>query len=147
MRSQDNSSHLIQWLKRIRKKRMPELGAREIGILECLWEHPDASAQQVTDWLSGSGRAVVSLSTVQSTLERLTRKQLVSRNKHGRAYLYRPVLERQQLIGGLLRDLADDLAGGHMAPMISGFLDYVAEEDPALESQLASLLEVQNKKT
>jgi predicted transcriptional regulator len=142
-----DSSHLVQWLKRVRKKRMPELGAREIEILECLWEQQEASAQQVTDWLSSGNRAGVSLSTVQSTLERLTRKQLVTRRKHGRAFVYQSALERQQLIGGLLRDLADDLAGGHMAPMISGFLDYVAEEDPTLEAQLARLIQKRDKPT
>lgn len=142
-----NSSHLIQWLKRTRKKRMPELGAREIEILECLWEQQEASAQQVTDWLSSDNKSGVSLSTVQSTLERLTRKQLVTRNKHSRAFVYQPGLERQQLIGGLLRDLADDLTGGRMAPMISGFLDYVAGEDPTLEAQIARLINKRDKQS
>jgi predicted transcriptional regulator len=141
-----DSFHLIQWLKRVRNKRMPELGVREIEILECLWQQQEASAQQVSDWLSGGDTDGVSLSTVQSTLERLTRKQLVTRNKQGRAFVYQSALQRQQLIGGLLRDLAEDLAGGRMAPMISGFLDYVAEEDPALEAQLARLIEKRDKK-
>jgi len=141
-----DSFHLIQWLKRVRKKRMPELGAREIEVLECLWEQQEASAQQVTDWLSSGDKTGVSLSTVQSTLERLTRKQLVTRRKHSRAFVYQSALEREQLIGGLLRDLADDLAGGRMAPMISGFLDYVAEVDPNLEAQLARLIEEREKK-
>jgi predicted transcriptional regulator len=141
------SFHLIQWLKRARQQRMPELGTREVEILECLWEEQEASAQQVTDRLGKGADAGISLSTVQSTLERLTRKQLVTRSKKGRAYLYRSAMQRQQLIGGLLRDLADDLAGGRMAPMISGFLDYVAEEDPALESQLAELIKKRAKKS
>jgi predicted transcriptional regulator len=140
------SFHLIQWLKRVRKQRMPELGAREIEVLECLWEEQQASAQRVADWLDESNGAGISLSTVQSTLERLNRKELVTRCKQGRAYIYRPALQRQHLIGGLLRDLADDVAGGRMAPMISGFLDYVAEEDPGLESQITSLLEQRDKK-
>lgn len=120
---------LTSWLGAVPSRRVPDLGEREMDVLEVLWTRGELSAQNVREALSGQS---VSLSTVQSTLERLHRKALLEREKVGRAYRYRPLLTRTQLIGGLLRDLAEDVAGGDVAPMLSGFLDYVAAEAPEL---------------
>jgi predicted transcriptional regulator len=128
---------LKSWLGSAPSSRVPDLGERERDVLEVLWAHGEASAQQVLESLSGES---ISLSTVQSTLERLHRKQLISREKTGRAYRYVPLISRSQLIGGMLRDLAEDVAGGDLAPMLSGFLDYVAAEAPELEPGVSRAL-------
>ena len=120
---------IVSWLGAVRARRVPDLGERELDVLEVLWAHGDSSAQEVHEALPGRA---VSLSTVQSTLERLHRKDLLDRQKAGRAYRYQPCLSRAQLIGSLLRDLAADVAGGDIEPMLSGFLDYVAAEAPEL---------------
>lgn len=125
------------WLKRRSKGRMPDLGARELSVLELMWTQHDCSSQDVHAALPGRD---ISLSTVQSTLERLCRKGLVSRSKQGRAYRYRAELSREQLIGGLMRDLADDLAGGRLAPMVSGFIEYVADASGELPPELVCAL-------
>ena len=116
---------------------MPDLGARELEIRECLWAQRAASALDLRSRLAG-GR--IALSTVQSTLERLYRKGLVVREKDGRAYRYAPAYSRSQFIGLLLRDIADDVAGGELAPMMSGFAEYIAGEDPEIDPELARLL-------
>lgn len=117
------------WLGTAPTRRVPDLGERELDVLEVLWARGESSAQEVLEALPGRA---VSLSTVQSTLERLYRKTLLDREKAGRAYRYQPCLTRAQLIGSLLRDLATDVAGGDIEPMLSGFLDYVAAEAPEL---------------
>ena len=126
-----------QWLTRKAQSRMPDLGARELSVLEVLWARDVATAQDVFEALP----AGVTLSTVQSTMERLCRKGLTVRSKQGRAYRYRVTLTREQLIGGLLRDLAADFAGGRLAPMVSGFVQYVAGEATDAESELRRALE------
>ncbi|GAB3284313.1 hypothetical protein GCM10027297_25540 [Parahaliea aestuarii] len=80
------------------------------------------SAQQVLERMTAP---TLALSTIQSTLERLCRKSLVARQKQARAYLYRPLLQRQDLISSLLHDISQDIAGGDVAPMVSGFMDYL----------------------
>ncbi len=102
-------------------------------MLETLWQSPSATAQTVLEQLSDSN---ISLSTVQSTLERLHRKELVDRQKSGRAYIYSARLSRQNIISRLLRDIADSFSNGDTAPMVSGFLDYLADEDAQLSSSL-----------
>ena len=137
-----SKTKLSEWLGESVAKRMPDLGERELDVLEVLWMGGQRSAQDVRNALNGSA---VSLSTVQSTLERLHRKELLVRQKDGRAYRYEARVTRSQLIGGLLRDLADDVAGGDIAPMLSGFLDYVASEAPELGPKVSRALALEEK--
>ena len=137
-----NKTKLCGWLGANSARRMPDLGERELEVLEVLWIGGQRSAQSVRNALPG---VAVSLSTVQSTLERLHRKELLVRNKDGRAYQYEALVTRSQLIGGLLRDLADDVAGGDIAPMLSGFLDYVASEAPELGPRVSQALALEAK--
>lgn len=120
---------LKNWLTAGRRSsRTPVLGERELAVLNALWEARDQerdgalSAQQVLDRMPGDALA---LSTIQSTLERLCRKSLVDRRKLARAYRYRPLLDRQELISSLLHDISREIAGGDIAPMVSGFVDYL----------------------
>lgn len=137
-----NNKKLCEWLGANSSGRMPELGERELDVLEVLWAGGQRSAQDVRDALP---RGAVSLSTVQSTLERLHRKELLGRVKAGRAYQYEARVTRSQLIGGLLRDLAADVAGGDVAPMLSGFLDYVFTEAPELGPKVSRALSLETK--
>jgi predicted transcriptional regulator len=102
----------------------PVLGELEVEVMEVLWASGEATAQQVLGELHQNG---ISLSTVQSTLERLVRKQLLSRCKHGRAYIYRTVIDREQLIGLMIEDVASRFAHGRVTPMISGFCSFMEE--------------------
>jgi predicted transcriptional regulator len=122
------------WFGFAGRHRAPSLGERELAVLEMLWNQGPASAQRVQRAMSGRR---VTLSTVQSTLERLTRKGLLSRRKEGRSYCYTPVVRRSELITRLLRELAADVAGGDPAPMLAGFVDYLADADPELKREFS----------
>jgi predicted transcriptional regulator len=118
-------------------QRLPDLGEREVLVLEALWNCDEATAQAIHGAMPDAG---ISLSTVQTTLERLHRKRLVSRSRQGRAYRYRAVMDRAELIGGLLGNIAQQLAAGELAPMISGFLNYVGTQAPELGDELSRSL-------
>ena len=107
------------------KSGTPALGERELSALEILWSTQPLSAQQVLEKIPAAG---IGLSTMQSTLERLHRKQLVARTKQGRAYIYRPLIRREDIISSLLDDISREIAGGDMAAMISGFMTYMGED-------------------
>jgi len=135
---------LINWLNIKRPgSSTPPLGERELAVLDVLWQSPGLSAQAIHQQLLAS---TIGLNTVQSTIERLHRKQLLSREKHGRQYLYTPLKSKEEIISSLLHDIANELAGGDMAPMISGFLRFLGREDardtaaklPTFATQLAS---------
>lgn len=109
-------------------------------MLEQLWSAGPLSAQQIRDRL---GPASVTLSTIQSTLERLHRKQLVHRAKSGRAFLYSAAIARSTLISRLLGDLAREVGGGKLAPIVSGFVEFAAGADPQMEARLRRALDAE----
>ena len=113
--------------------RLPDLGERELGVLEVLWRSGPQNPQGV---LERMGNARISLSTIQSTLERLYRKGLLKRDKDGRSFVYRPLLSKQNLISRLMHDIAESLTDGETAPMVSGFLDYLDDRDDAAGAAL-----------
>ena len=106
--------------------KLPDLGAREISVLEILWASGSLTSHQVLEQLEP---AALNLSTVQSTLERLHRKQLLERSKVGRAYVYSAAVTRANIISRLLHEIAENLADGDSAPMVSGFLEYLGKGD------------------
>lgn len=125
---------LASWLGLKRKKsRTPVLGRRELAVLEVLWEQDEQTAQQVLEALNDNQ---IVLSTVQSTLERLHRKNLLLRNKQGRAFVYTARLQKTAIISSLLSDIAIELGSGDMEPVISGFVEFLSQEDPDLQSRL-----------
>ena len=70
----------------------------EQAVLEVLWAKGTAMIRQLTDELYPDGTAS-NFSTVQKLLERLERKGFVERTRSGSAYVFRPVVDRRELIG------------------------------------------------
>lgn len=112
--------------------RTPALGSRELAVLDVLWRQGELAAQDVR---AGLTSADIGLSTVQTTLERLHRKGLLTRTKRGRAYRYAAAVSKSTIISNLLRDIAADIAGGDTTVMVSGFMDYMAGERTADEPE------------
>ncbi|MCU4675023.1 BlaI/MecI/CopY family transcriptional regulator [Catenovulum sp. 2E275] len=136
---------LSHWFgNRQKTTQVPSLGVREIEVLRILWREGELSAQQVLQFIENEE---ISLSTMQSTLERLFRKNLLSRQKSGRYYLYTASISQSAIISGLLQDIASQLSGGDMAPMISGFIEYVGEESPESLEQVKHSLSAKSQKT
>lgn len=112
------------------RPRTPALGPREIEVLKIFWRFGELSAQQVLEQISDQSLA---LSTMQSTLERLYKKQLLTRHKQGRAYFYSAVVSQAVIIGQILQDVSEQLSDGELAPMISGFINFVEEEEASID--------------
>ncbi len=117
-------------------RRMPALGDLERRVLEHLWAAGVACAQSTHGQLASERE--LSLSTVQSTLERLVRKQLLTREKAGRAFRYRPAVSRDHLTASLVAELVASLRQPAAA---SGFVDVAQAVDEttlqALEAWIA----------
>lgn len=116
---------LSRWLKKDHYQPFPTLGSREIEVLKFLWREGEQTAQQT---LSFFANEQISLSTIQSTLERLHRKNLLLRKKHGRSYTYQAAISQSDLISHLLQDITTQVSDGDIAPLISGFMSFVGED-------------------
>lgn len=125
------------WLHQLRRVRTPSLGQRELNALDVVWARGECSAQDVLDELDDD----VSLSTVQSTLERLHRKKLLLRTKSGRAFLYQAQVTRSNLISSLIHDISDDFGAEDGTALLVGFVDFLAATDPDLHQRVQGALQ------
>ena len=96
-----------------------QLGDLEKMVLQYLWEHGSADVKQVHahfEKLRGGA-----LNTIQSTLDRLFKKGILTREKHGHAFHYRSAVDRNQFIGQLISDITDDFGGKGENPLLAAF--------------------------
>jgi len=118
---------------------LPRLGELELAVLEVLWRSPGCTATTVIQKLPRERQC--SLSTIQSTLERLCRKGLLNRDREQRAYRYTPRLQRSELLGKLLGGVIRQLHTGSLDPILSSFVDFADQIDNSTLDRLDELLQ------
>jgi len=114
------------------------LGELEKAVLEHLWSVKAADAKAVHS-IIGTQRGIT-LNTIQSTLERLHGKGLLSRGKVSHAYVYVPKLQREQLMGRIIEDVMTAFSEGKSQPMLSAFVDFAARVDEKNLDRLERLI-------
>ncbi len=117
---------------------IPILGELELAVLDLLWTRGVAEARDVHQTL-GEPRGIT-LSTIQSTLERLHRKRLLLRDRFSHAYRYAPALSRAEFRARAMAEAAGDLKATDSAGVLAAFVDLVARTDRAKLDELAALV-------
>lgn len=120
-----------------------QLGELEKQVLHYLWNTTEADAKQVHAVL-GLSRGN-SLNTIQSTLDRLFKKGLLSRTKQGHAYYYRAKVDREALIATLITNVTSDFVEDGEHSLIAAFSSASANLDDAQLDKLEQLIEQQRK--
>jgi len=120
-----------------------KLGELELIALETLWEHGQLDAKTLLQRLPLYRRCA--LSTMQSTLERLYRKTLVTRDKQGHAYQYAASISRPELLSRFMGDVIHLLHDGRMETILSSFVSVAAELDEHSLDQLEALVRARKK--
>jgi predicted transcriptional regulator len=114
-------------------------GPLEVRVLEALWERSTPSCvRDVQPQFPG-----VAYTTLMTTLDRLFRKGILSREKAGRAFYYSPKLSQQQLLSQLAGSTLATLLPGDaasMRPILSMFVETVSERDRGLLDELEQLV-------
>lgn len=83
---------------------VPPLGDLEIAVLEHVWASGSTTAKTAHEAVVRTRG--ISLNTVQSTLDRLHRKEILAREKVSRAFHYSPRLDRETLLADLIAEAA-----------------------------------------
>ena len=118
-----------------KRKQAPgeRISEAEHAVMEALWEESPLSAADVcarvcaaNDW---------SMPTVKTLLGRLVAKDAVGTEPDGRKFLYRPLVERADYVGGESRRLVDRLFGGRAAPLFA----HLAESEALTEDDLEEI--------
>jgi predicted transcriptional regulator len=117
---------------------VPVLGELEQSVLEYLWAHGTSEAKAVHRAV-GIARDIT-LSTIQSTLERLHRKRLLTRERVSHAYHYAAAYSRAEFRAHAMASAAGDLKSADAAGVMAAFVALVEQTDGKTLEHLASLV-------
>lgn len=91
----------------------------ELAVLQVLWNLGPASIRQITDVLYPEGGRA-SYGTVQKLLERLeVNKGFVRSDRRGPVHFFTATINRDELIGLRLEDMAEKLCSGSLTPILT----------------------------
>lgn len=118
-----------------------QIGALEKLVLQYLWANHEGDAKQVHASIVRQGER--SLNTVQSALDRLYKKGLLSREKRGHAFVYLPKISRDDLIAQLITNVTDDFVSEGENGLIAAFSSASNELDNDQLDKLEKMIEAQ----
>jgi predicted transcriptional regulator len=114
-------------------------GTLEADIMELVWERKNASARDVFEALRDQGQRL-SYGATKTVLDRLVKKQVLSRSMEGNQYTYRAYLDRAEFERSAIREIVDGLFSGFGAPVYAQFLDQIRDADPEQLDQLTRMI-------
>lgn len=112
----------------------------EHAVMEVLWAKSPLTAAQVCDEVCTTREWT--MPTVKTLLGRLVSKQAVGTEPLGRKFLYHPLIERDDYVGGESRRLVERLFGGRAAPLFAQLAEHEALSDKDLDEIEALLREM-----
>ena len=113
------------------------LGELEKLVLNYLWENGISDAKQVHEHFFKTRGGT--LNTIQSTLDRLHKKNFLLRKKQGHAYLYQVAMEKKVFLGEVIRVATKDFSPDH-EQLLSAFVNLSADLDEAHLDRLEELI-------
>ena len=114
------------------------LGELEKLVLNYFWQVPTADVKQVYAHFEKSRGGT--LNTIQSTLDRLFKKNLLKRDKIGHAFQYRAAKQRKDFIAGLIKDTTDDFTSPDEDTILAAFVSLSSELNEDQLDQLEQLI-------
>ena len=121
----------------------PQLGPLEERLLEALWKRGNAT---VRDLVNGACQDLA-YTTVMTTLDRLFKKKLLSRETDGRAFRYAPRFTREELhrqvAGEAFKQLMDASSASSLP--LSYLVDVLTERDEQLLNHLHQVVEAKRR--
>ena len=120
------------------------LGRLEAQVMDCLWQSGDAlSVRDVAGRLNGPW----AYTTLMTTLDRLFKKNLASRESLGRAFVYRARLSRSDLGVQALKTAVSDIDAetGTRELALAALVDAIESKDPRWLDSLDRLVREKKK--
>ena len=100
------------------RDRLLDVPDAELAVLKVLWDRGSATIRQIVAVLYPGGESSAH-ATVQKLLERLSQRGCVQRRRQGRVHVYAADVDRDDLIRHRLREAADRLCEGSLAPLLT----------------------------
>ncbi|HEY2973333.1 MAG TPA: BlaI/MecI/CopY family transcriptional regulator [Pyrinomonadaceae bacterium] len=138
------SRFLLRGFKRPRDVASQALGKLERAVLNEIWRREEVSVREVYLAFGES----VAYTTVMTTLDRLFKKNLLTRRKDKRAFVYLPAVSQDEFEQGIWEDVIDGLldhGGDQVQPVLACIVDAVSERDRELLDELDRLIKQKRK--
>ena len=120
-----------------------QLGPLEQRLLEALWARGSATVRELLE----DGHQDLAYTTVMTTLDRLLKKSVLTREAEGRAFRYAPRYTREELhreaAGEAFRQLLDASPGASLP--LSYLVEILTERDAQLLDDLRQLVETKRR--
>jgi BlaI family transcriptional regulator, penicillinase repressor len=124
------------------KEEQPTAG--ELEVLKVLWDRGPSTVREVLEVLEGQRpRAYTS---VMSLLNVMTDKGLVIRVPQGRAFVYRPKVERERTLRRMVGDLLGRAFEGSAHELVAHLLDQTKPSAAELDEIRRTIAEYQNER-
>ncbi|MBN1566713.1 MAG: BlaI/MecI/CopY family transcriptional regulator [Acidobacteria bacterium] len=109
------------------------LTRQELNIMKIVWDRGIASIKEVKEAMSS--KKTVAYTTVLTLMGILERKGVVTHTKSSKAFIYRPLLSRQQAMRNHVRDMLAHYFDGDAEALI----DFVLRNEVDSSDQLAAI--------
>lgn len=129
----------LRGFKRLSEAVMGSLGQLEQRSMREIWRRGETSVGE----LSTAFGEIYAYTTLMTTLDRLYKKGLLSRRKHGRAFLYTSSCSIEEMEHGVASDVISrllDTAAGRAGPVLACIVDSVSDRDRDLLDELERLV-------
>lgn len=119
----------------------------EAEIMEIIWDLPlgEFAVSDVHDALQT--QRTIAYTTVMTTISRLFDKELLTRHKEGRRYLYRALLTRAQFISAMTQEVLNSLPPVGKEVAMAHLVEHVANADDDELARLEALIQKRRQQT
>ena len=123
------------------------LGERELDIMQVLWQLETATVTEVQKALQVQHKSIA-YTTVQTMLNRLETKKIVSRDTTGRIHRYRALLKQPNATANALQRLTERFFGGSAEAVVTRLVetDLTGEQLERIQSLIAAHQRKENAK-
>ena len=98
------------------RPRHATLTPQELEIMKLVWERDSATVRDVYEALLE--RRKIAYTTVMTMMKILETKGYLKKRRQDRAFVYRPVHPKSQVIGGMIREFIDRVFNGSAEPLL-----------------------------
>jgi BlaI family penicillinase repressor len=123
------------------RQRKAVLTDQELEIMKIVWVLEEATVRDVYEKLLEHRK--IAYTTVMTLMKILETKGHLKKSSAERAYVYRPSLPKQQVIGGMVREFVNRVFNGSAEPL----LVHLVEDEGLSEKELGELVRLARRKS
>jgi len=103
-------------------KKTPRISETEWEIMKVVWAQAPCPAGEIIEALRQADPSWHPL-TAKAFLNRLVKKKALGFSKEGRAYVYRPLVRREECVDAASQSFLERVFGGSLKPMLAHFVE------------------------